>query len=188
MAFDKTKLASYQSEIAFRRSGGRRYALTGVEEIDRKLRELPNKTVNKLAGKSLKQSGKFVLAKTKQIIEQETDGEGAYAASMKTQAWRPSKKQKAAFGDQIGVSILPRRKDYFARYQEKYDKLPNPSPKYNASQPFYVPAALEFGWTDKGGNYHEPVAPQRKALYDSQTQVIANFRQDMKALIKETAE
>ncbi len=179
---------AYDAEIARRRSGGRKAALTGVEEIDKKLRELPTKTINKMARKSLKQSGKLVLGKTKQIIEQETDGEGAYAESMKVQAWRPSKKQKAKFGDQIGVAIMPPRKVYFAKYEEKYGKLPNPSPKYNASQPFYVPAALEFGWTDRSGNYHEPIAPQRKALYDSQSQVIANFQQDMRELIKETAQ
>lgn len=179
---------AYDAEIARRRAGGRsvRIALTGYEDIDKILRELPAKTVNKMARQSLRKNGKLVLERTKDIANSEIDyGEGVYADSLTLRALRQTKGQRAAFGHQIGMSVMPRRKDYFPKYQERYGKLPNPSPKYNASEPFYVPAALEFGWTDKSGNHHAAIAPQRRALYQSTTEVRANFVADMKQLVNE---
>lgn len=149
--------------------------MTGYAEIDAKLKELEPKLQKKLTRQALRKGAKLTKDDTQQIIEQETDGEGAYAASFKVQAMKRSRTR-------LGVSVLPDRKKFFAEYEKRYGKQPNPSA--NETEPFYVPAALEFGYK-RGDTFVPPVRAQRRGLYDNKDQVLQNFKSDMRELVNE---
>lgn len=152
--------------------------LTGHKEIDAKLAWLDPALTKKFGRQALRKSGNAVKQETKSIIEDETDyGEGAYAASFVTRSIPRSK-------DRIGVSVLPQREKYFAEYLKRYGKYPNPAS--DESEPFYVPAALEFGYT-RGDRFVPPLRAQRRGLYDKAGETIANFRSDMQELVREAA-
>lgn len=150
--------------------------LTGYAEIDKKLKELDPRLQKKLTRQALRKGAKLSKDETQQIIENETDGEGAYAASFSVKAMKRSQRR-------IGVSILPDREKFFREYEKRYGVQPNPASGEN--EPFYVPAALEFGYI-RGDTYVPPVRAQRRGLYDNKTPILQNFKTDMQQLVNET--
>lgn len=151
--------------------------MTGFAEVDAKLKELEPKVQKKFTRQALRKGGKLHKEDTQSIIEQETDGEGAYAASFVVKSMKRSRSR-------IGVSVMPDAKKYFQEYEKRYGKEPNPSPKHDANRPHYVPASLEFGWMS-GDTYIPPVRAQRRGLYDNKEKYIGNFRSDMREIISE---
>jgi hypothetical protein len=151
--------------------------VTGWAEIDAKLKSIDPTTQKKLMRKSLRKGAKLSRDEAAQIAEQETDGEGAYAKSLTVKAMKRSRTR-------IGVSVIPDRKKYFAEYEKRYGKQPNPAA--NASEPFYVPAALEFGYM-RGDTYVPPVRAQRRGLYDNSGPIKQMVREDMQEVLRETA-
>jgi hypothetical protein len=152
---------------------------TGYAEIDAKLKQLEPNAQKKLSRQALRKGGKLVQRETQQIIEEETDyGEGAYAASISVRAITRTRVK-------IGVSVLPDRDKYFKEYEKRYGKKPNPAT--GESEPFYVPAALEFGYM-RGDTYVPPLRAQRRGLYDNKEPVLNNFKNDMRELVNEAGQ
>lgn len=151
--------------------------VTGWAEIDAKLKSIDPTTQKKLMRKSLRKGAKLSRDEAAQIAEQETDGEGAYAKSLTVKAMKRSRTR-------IGVSVIPDRKKYFAEYEKRYGKQPNPAA--NSSEPFYVPAALEFGYM-RGDTYVPPVRAQRRGLYGNSGPIKQMVREDMQEVLRETA-
>lgn len=149
----------------------------GHKAIDDKLKSLDPNTQKKLARQSLRKGAKLTADDTKQIIEDETDGEGAYAKSLVVRAMKRSRKR-------IGSSVHVDRKKYFQKYEDEYGHLPNPAA--GESEPFYVPAALEFGYI-KGNVHVPPLKAQRRGLYDNKEQVIQFVRSDMQEVLRQVA-
>ena len=151
--------------------------VTGWKDVDAKLKLLEPAAQKKLMRKSLRKGAQLSRDEARSIIEQETDGEGAYAKSLTVKAMKRSRSR-------IGVSVLPDRKKYFAAYESKYGKQPNPAA--TESEPFYVPAALEFGYMH-GETYVPPLRAQRRGMYDNEQPIKQLVQSDMRELLREVA-
>jgi hypothetical protein len=139
--------------------------VTGDKELDARLGQLPAKLQKKLVRKALRKGGKRVLDKFRAIIRAEAYETGAYERSTSVRALRRSRQR-------IGVTIHVDRDKFFERYQAAYGHKPHPAA--GDSEPFYVPAAIEFGTETR-----QAIRPQRRALYENEQQILQDFRQDL---------
>ncbi len=145
--------------------------VTGFKEIDAKLRALPNALQRKFVRKALKKSGKRDAKETKKIIHEEAHDTGAYEQAIKVRALKRSRTR-------IGVAVIIDRDTYFAKYEEKHGKPPNPAA--GETEPFFVPAVLEFG-----SEHKQPIRASRRALYDNKDAYLEYFKQDLLELLRE---
>lgn len=145
--------------------------VTGDKALDAKLKALEPKLQKKLVRKALRKGGKRVLDKFKQIVRAEAYETGAYEKSVGVKALKRSRQK-------LGVTLHVDRDKFFARYKAQYGHEPHPAK--GETEPFYVPAAIEFGTSTK-----EAVRPQRRALYENEQQILQDFRQDLIELTRE---
>lgn len=145
--------------------------LTGDKELDARLKQLEPKLQKKLTRKALRKGGKRVLTKFQDIVDAEAFETGAYRKSAKIRALKRSR-------NKLGVTIHVDRDKYFAEYEKQYGH--KPTPRHGETEPHYVPATIEFG-----DERHEAVRPQRRALYENETQIKRDFVSDMKELVRE---
>ncbi len=145
--------------------------VTGFKELDAKLRSLPNKIQRKFVIGALRKSGKRDLKETKKIVHDEAHDTGAYEQSLKVKALKRSRTR-------VGVAVVIDRDKYFALYESKHGKPPNPAA--GEKEPFFVPAVLEFG-----SEHKQPVRAQRRGLYDNEDAYLEYFRSDLKQFIDE---
>lgn len=146
--------------------------VTGFKQLDAKLRSLPPKLQRKFIRGGLRKAAKRDAKETKRIIHEEARDTGALERSIKVRSLKRSRTR-------AGVGIYIDRDKYFAIYATKHGGKP-PHPAAGESSPFYVPAVIEFG-----SETHEPIRPQRRALYDNNEVYREYFRADVTQFIAE---
>lgn len=149
--------------------------VTGYKEIDRKLQAFAPKVQKKLLRQSLRKGGKRVLSRFKAIARAEAHDTGVYEKSASVKAMKRSRSR-------VGVSVVVDRDKYLAKYAAAYGKPPSSA---GGGEPFYVPAALEFGYIARDGSHVEGIRAQRRALYENESQVKGDFVSDMREAIRE---
>jgi HK97 gp10 family phage protein len=146
--------------------------VTGFAELDAKLKSLPPKLQRKFVRGGLRKGANRVVRDAKKIIRNEAYDTGAYFRALKVRSLKRSRKR-------VGVSVHGPREKLFAAYAAKHEGKP-PHPAKGESDPFYYPAAIEFG-TDT----RPPVRPMRRALYDNANELRALFVADVRQFIAE---
>lgn len=144
--------------------------VTGHEEIDRRLAMLSPRLQKKIVRQSLRKAGKLVDSNFKEIVESEAYASGAYMRSTKIRALKRSR-------GRIGTEFHVDREKYFQEYESEYGHKPHPA--HDQSDPFYVPAVIEFG-----SETQAPIRPQRRALYDNEAQILTFIKDDLLELTK----
>jgi hypothetical protein len=159
--------------------------MTGVAEIDAKLKLLEPKLQKKFTRQALRKSGKRVLADLRQIIRSEAYDTGAYEKSTGVRALKRSRTR-------IGVSIVVDRNKLQARKLKAQGKVKETklkdiltAHKTTIDEAHYYPASIEFGYKRKDGTEVEAIKPQRRSLYDNKATTITNFQTDMQELVRE---
>lgn len=159
--------------------------MTGVADIDAKLKALEPKIQKKFTRQALRKSGKRVLSDLRAIIRAEAYDTGAYEKSTGVRAMRRSRTR-------LGVSIVVDRNKLQARRLKAKGKVEEKKlkdiltvHKAKIDEAHYYPASIEFGYTRKDGSEVAAIKPQRRALYDNKATTITNFQADMRELIRE---
>lgn len=146
--------------------------VTGFRELDDKLRAMEPKLQRKFVRGALRKGGKRLQQEAKRIIKSEARDTGAFEQSIKVKALKRSRKR-------VGIQMLPERDKLFAKYAAKHDGK-EPHPAKSESEPFYYPAAIEFGTET-----HVAVKPMRRALYDNAEVYREYFKADLTQFIAE---
>ena len=131
---------------------------------------------NKFVRSALRKSGKKVKSDFQAIVKAEAFETGAYLRSTTVRA---TKRSRSKVGVSLQVDTLKFAREYLAGYGDF------PTSMAGESRPFFVPAAIEFGYRLRNGNHVGAIKPQRRALYGNKRNVRSNFIRDLQAIIKE---
>jgi len=141
-----------------------RIILTGDKELQRLLESLPTKVANKLARTALRKAGKMVLESARAKVPEDS---GALKKGLKVKALKRSR-------NRMGVVVEHPDRLTLAKLQPTAEKARE---VYSGSG--YYPAAVEYGAP------HAPAQPHlRPALEDKKSEVIAEFRTELKAAVE----
>ena len=140
--------------------------VTGFAQLDAKLRAMPNALQKKFVRGGLRKCAKRVTKEFKQIVHAEAHDTGTLEKAAKPKALKRSRTR-------AGVGVYIDRDKLFAAYAAAHDGKP-PHPAAGEKDPFYYPAAIEFGTATQ-----QPVRPMRRALYDHTKAYIDLFRSDV---------
>lgn len=146
--------------------------VTGFAQLDAKLKSLPPNLQRKFVRGALRKGAKRIVLEAKRIVRAEAYDTGTLHKAFKVKALKRSRTR-------IGVSMFVDRDKLFADYAKKHGGKP-PHPAAGEKEPFYYPAAIEFG-TDK----QPAIRPMRRALYDNADVYRAFFRADVLQFIAE---
>jgi hypothetical protein len=144
--------------------------VTGVKELDAKLRTLAPNLQRKFVRGALRNAGKRVQVDFKRIVKAEAYDTGAFRDSTKIKALKRSNKR-------IGIAFFTDTKKMYARRAAKLDKRTGNTHKV---QEFFYPSVIEFGSKDR-----QPVRPMRRSLYDNEKAITAYFVADLRKFIAE---
>lgn len=145
--------------------------VTGHREIDDLFRKMPAKLQTKFTRGALRLGGKRAQQEFKRIVKDEAHDKGTLLRSTKIKALKRSRKR-------IGVQLVIDREKLFARYESEHGHKPHPAK--GETEPYFYPAAIEFGTETR-----EAVKPMRRALYDNAAAYRAFFIGDLRQFIQE---
>lgn len=149
--------------------------VTGVKELDAKLRAMEAKLQRKLIRGALKRGGNRLKRDALQIIKAEAFDTGALYKATQV---KPLKAKKT----RVGVSVLPPRDRLFSAYAKQQQRARKKAGNATFEKPKtdYYPAFAEFG-TEK----MPAVKPFRRALYENAEAYKAYFVGDLNQFIAE---
>lgn len=143
---------------------------TGFEQLDAKLRAMPAALQRKLVRGGLRRAINRCAKEYQRIVKAEAFDTGVLAKAAKPKALKRSRKR-------FGFALLIEREKLFAQYARKHEgKAPHPAK--GKKEPFYYPAAIEFGTPTQSA-----IKPMRRALYDSSDIYRAYFAADIREFI-----
>ena len=154
--------------------------VTGHEEIDRVLKDLPQAMQKKFIRHAMRVSIKKVQKDFERNVRD--------ADLIETKAFMQSTKVKATKRSRTktGVTLYTDTQAMYARRKKKRtgskEKLKSIKASSDFGEEFFYPAVLEFG-----DAHHPPHRPMRKALYDNAKVVQAYFEGDVLNSIQEAA-
>lgn len=136
------------------------FAITGIKEIDDKLRDLPAKVIKKLAKSGLREAMRPLLATAKRNAPRRT---GALRKNIKLRVMTRLRNKKSAVGMRVSGGEDFKGETYYGGFQE-------------------------FGWQPKGeGPKVPPKHYMTNAYNHHKGEVVAKFREVMKDAIEESA-
>jgi HK97 gp10 family phage protein len=139
--------------------------ITGVKELDAKMRELPRKAQMKYGRKALRTAARLVLEDYKRRVPVDT-------GSMRDAIRARATKRKRG---QTGMRLTIDRDRVFELREERSRK---PSPRALEDEAFFYPAIVELG-----DGSHPGKRPLTKALYDSEQRIRSVFVRELERLI-----
>lgn len=149
--------------------------VTGLKELDDKLRGMPNALQKKFIRGALRKCGKRLTQEVVGILKAEAYDTGTLARSIKVKSNKRSRKQ-------VGVSIMPPRGVLFANYAKAQQKQRKKAGNATFDRPKadYYPAFVEFGTPTQPAK-----KPFRRALYDNANLWRRLFRADVLEFIEQ---
>lgn len=142
---------------------GKLAIVTGIKELDAKLRTLPEVLQRKLVKGALKNGGKRLQIEAQKIIRTEAKDTGALEKSV------GAPKMLKRSRERVGVAVMPTREKLFAANKKKGRETTD-----------YYAAYVEFGT-----EHMQAVRPFRRALYDNEKTYRAYFESDLRKFINE---
>lgn len=153
---------------------GQLVIVTGLAQLDAKLRALPAALQRKLVRGGLRKATNRVVKAAKHIIRNEAFDTGAFESSLKTKATKRSR-AKVGYAAFTKTSAMYNKRELRVAKRNLKKGLLSPVAKR-----FFYPAVIEFG-----SPQHKAVKPMRRALYQDVPGLRAYFETDVKQFIAE---